>query len=347
MPRKAVLSVKALRIDFRKFSNRRPRGIAILFALSILTGYVACSIPADEEVSVLPLLTVLSEQTNDETAGIILRRTAQSLTEGETASYTIVLGAEPKSDVIVDITADIQTSVDVSQITFTAANYSVPQVVTVTASDDEGGEGTHTGTITHTLTSSDTFYNGLTNDDFTAIITDNDVTCKRVFRSAASRTGGAIGGIAAADAICNSDINRPTTASLPTYKAMLVDGTNRRACTSANCTGASTDEHIDWVLQPSTTYSRSDCTTTIFTTNANGVFPFGTASSNVDGSGADYWTGLVNNWTTNGTDCTDWSATTGNSRYGEGNQTNNRLISRGNLNCTSTANLLCVEQPIE
>ena len=35
-------------------------------------------IPADEEVSVLPLLTVLSEQTNDETAGIILSRTAQS-----------------------------------------------------------------------------------------------------------------------------------------------------------------------------------------------------------------------------------------------------------------------------
>ena len=48
-----------------------------------------------------------------------------------------------------------------------------------------------------------------------------------------------------ADQKCSDDVDKPSTG---TYNAMVVAGTTRRACSSANC-GGGTGEHIDWVLQ--------------------------------------------------------------------------------------------------
>ena len=89
------------------------------------------------------------------------------------------------------------------------------------------------------------------------------------------------GGIAEADAFCMADAGYPGTG---TYKALIVDGTNRIACTTANCSGGA-GEHTDWVLKASTAYVRSNGSTAIGTTTAEGIFSFPLTNSWASGSG--------------------------------------------------------------
>lgn len=94
---------------------------------------------------------------------------------GATDTYTIILNTQPTADVRVTITPDSQTTTSATILIFTPTNWNTPQTVTVTAVDDMQVEGTHTSVITHTVTSSDTNYNGINIGSVTATITDNDV----------------------------------------------------------------------------------------------------------------------------------------------------------------------------
>lgn len=148
-------------------------------------------------------------------------------------------------------------------------------------------------------------------------------------------------GIAQADSRCMSDAAYPGTG---TYKALLVQPGVRVACTTANCSGG-TSEHIDWVLQPNRTYARTTGVT-VLTTNANGIFVFGTLTNAMATGVAGWWTGLNSNWTFNSA-CTGntWSSTGGNARYGDPNTTNASSIAAGLDGCTTTGSkLLCVQQ---
>lgn len=81
-----------------------------------------------------------------------------------TSSYSVVLGSKPISTVTITPTSgNTATGVTVapSTLTFTAANWSVSQTVTVTAVDDNVEEGAHTATISHALTSSDLLFSGV------------------------------------------------------------------------------------------------------------------------------------------------------------------------------------------
>ncbi|WP_226595132.1 hypothetical protein, partial [Microseira wollei] len=62
-----------------------------------------------------------------------------------------------------------------------------PQTVTVTATNDNVAEGNHSGTISHTATSSDANYNGITINSVTANITDNDIAGVTITQSGSSR----------------------------------------------------------------------------------------------------------------------------------------------------------------
>ncbi|MBW4643463.1 MAG: ExeM/NucH family extracellular endonuclease [Goleter apudmare HA4340-LM2] len=95
---------------------------------------------------------------------------------GATDTYTIVLNTRPTTDVTVTITPDSQTTTSATTLTFTLANWNIPQTVTVTAVDDVLVEGTHNSVITHAVSSNDTNYNGINIDSVTATITDNDVS---------------------------------------------------------------------------------------------------------------------------------------------------------------------------
>ena len=115
---------------------------------------------------------------NDDTAGVTITETSGStnVTEGgATDTYIVVLDAQPTGNVIVNITPDSQTNVDVPSLTFTDANWDTPQTVTVTADDDLTAEGDHSSTITHEIApSSAPGYPGVSISNVAVTITDND-----------------------------------------------------------------------------------------------------------------------------------------------------------------------------
>jgi len=163
--------------------------------------------------------------------------------------------------------------------------------------------------------------------------------------------GGQATGIASADYLCMNDTNTPTDGS--TYKAMLVDGTDRVACGSGNynCSGGTIGQK-DWVFKPNTTYTQSDGTTPIFTTDAHAVFDFGGGTiqltNSFDISASTYYTGLLGDWTLNVEGmCLYWAkgdlGPGGIGSYGLGDQTNYSSIA-GSAFCDAARRLVCVEQ---
>jgi len=95
---------------------------------------------------------------------------------GATDTYTVALLSAPAADVTINVSPDNQLSVDKNELTFTAANWNVPQVVTVSAVDDDVPEGDHTGVISHTSVSTDAGWNAMTLPSLTVNITDNDAS---------------------------------------------------------------------------------------------------------------------------------------------------------------------------
>jgi len=116
--------------------------------------------------------------TDNDSAGVSIVESSGSTVSGEGTTadtYTIVLTSEPVGEVTVSINADSQLSVDKSSVVFTLTNWNVPQTISVTAIDDDIDEiNTHNGMITHSVSSSDTEYNGLGVNNVIGVITDND-----------------------------------------------------------------------------------------------------------------------------------------------------------------------------
>ncbi len=94
-------------------------------------------------------------------------------------TYQVVLDTVPTANVSVTVTPNSQVDVGngagVAKVfTFTPANALTPQTVVVHAVDDALAEGDHTGLITHTSSSADPAYNGLTIAPVNVSIVDND-----------------------------------------------------------------------------------------------------------------------------------------------------------------------------
>jgi hypothetical protein len=152
----------------------------------------------------------------------------------------------------------------------------------------------------------------------------------------ASKTDGAIGGSAGADALCPGG-----------FKA-LIASTDRVACTSTNCTVGGNSEHLNWVLKPNTKYVRSDGTE-VFTTNANAIFVFGTAVNGITtvalADGAVAWTGMNSIWQTAQT-CNGWTTNIIPNLGTTGNDDINSVSMIATLNnmCNAAQLIICVEQ---
>ena len=126
---------------------------------------------------------------NDDAPGILINESgnATNVTEGGgTDTYTIVMLSQPTANTTITIATDGHTTVNSTSLTFTTGNWNVPQTVIVTADDDHVAEGLHTSTISHTASSSDTDYNGVTINDVTANITDNDTAGITITESSGS-----------------------------------------------------------------------------------------------------------------------------------------------------------------
>ncbi|WP_218653149.1 ELWxxDGT repeat protein [Nostoc sp. TCL26-01] len=111
------------------------------------------------------------------TPGITVTQSAGStvVTEGgNTDSYTLVLRTQPTADVTITLNPGSQITTDKTTLTFTSANWNIPQTVTVTAVNDTIPEGNHTSSISHSVSSIDANYSNVTLPDIAVNITDND-----------------------------------------------------------------------------------------------------------------------------------------------------------------------------
>ncbi|GIR37547.1 MAG: hypothetical protein CM15mP49_29320 [Actinomycetota bacterium] len=92
--------------------------------------------------------TVSVSTTDDDVAGFTVSEPDGSTTvteAGDTDTFTVVLNAQPDSDVVLSITSsDTGEATVTSSLTFTSANWDTAQVVTVTGVDDDLIDGTIT-----------------------------------------------------------------------------------------------------------------------------------------------------------------------------------------------------------
>ena len=114
--------------------------------------------------------------------GVTIRQSGDAtlVTEGgQTDTYEVVLESVPTSDVTITVSPDGQLDIGAGtgvsvDLTFTPQNAFVAQTIVVGAVDDSIFEGSHTGTITHSVVSGDANYNALSVGSISAEITDND-----------------------------------------------------------------------------------------------------------------------------------------------------------------------------
>lgn len=123
--------------------------------------------------------TVSVTNTDNESPGITVSPTTGLTTSelGTTADFTVVLNAAPTASVIINLASDLTSegTIAVSNLTFTPANWAVPQTVTVTGEDEGIADGAHVYHVTTAAAiSGDASYNGMNASDVTLTNLDND-----------------------------------------------------------------------------------------------------------------------------------------------------------------------------
>jgi uncharacterized delta-60 repeat protein len=97
--------------------------------------------------------------------------------DGGTASFSVVLDSQPSADVTIPVSSDDSTegTASVSSLTFTAANWDMPQTVTMTGVDDLDADGNVAYTVVlGAATSTDPAYSGLNAADVSLTNLDNE-----------------------------------------------------------------------------------------------------------------------------------------------------------------------------
>ena len=114
--------------------------------------------------------------TDNDTRGVTVRPTSLRIDEGgpDPGEYTVVLGSEPTADVTVTIDAptnNTDITVDSASLTFTSSNWSSPQLVEVSGSEDPD-DADDTGSITHAVSGGD--YAGVRADPVSVTVLDDE-----------------------------------------------------------------------------------------------------------------------------------------------------------------------------
>lgn len=105
--------------------------------------------------------------------GLTLSAKEVEVTEGgEAATYTAVLDQAPDADVLININPDSQLTLARTQLTFTPANWSTPQIISVQALPNNIVQGVHAGLVQHAVSSTDPQYTGIPDASVSASILD-------------------------------------------------------------------------------------------------------------------------------------------------------------------------------
>tara|TARA_B100001250_G_scaffold414495_1_gene453246 strand:+ start:3840 stop:8399 length:4560 start_codon:yes stop_codon:yes gene_type:complete len=142
--------------------------------------------------------TVAAVNTDNDTAGFTIAQSggATTVTEGATTDdFTLVLNAQPASDVVLSVVSSDTGEVTTGSatVTFTNGNWDTAQTVTLTGVDDNVDDGNINSTITIAVIdgSSSNEFDNVANQSFTVANTDNDDAAFTVTPSATTVTEGA------------------------------------------------------------------------------------------------------------------------------------------------------------
>ena len=115
----------------------------------------------------------------DDDFGVSVSSATLTVAEGGTGSYTVVLNRAPSADVTVTVTVPPGTDVSAnrSSLSFTTTNWSMAQMVTVTAAQDADGVD-DTVTISHAVSGGG--YDGVTVADVVVTVTDDETASVQV-----------------------------------------------------------------------------------------------------------------------------------------------------------------------
>ena len=126
----------------------------------------AAATSSDLNYNAVDAADVSVTNTDNDAAGITVTPTSGLTTTeaGGTATFTVVLDAQPTADVTIGLSSSKTTegTVAPAALTFTAANWNMPQTVTVTGVNDALDDGDQAYTIvTAAATSADLNYNAV------------------------------------------------------------------------------------------------------------------------------------------------------------------------------------------
>ena len=136
---------------------------------------------SDDDYDDVADVTLAVAVSDDDTAAIVVTAAENfSVTEGSSATYSVKLATKPGGDVVVQLTVTAGVTVDTgstdqSKLTFTPANWSTAQTVTVSAGEDDDGDP-GSATITHAVVDddSDDDYDPVPDVDLSVAVTDDD-----------------------------------------------------------------------------------------------------------------------------------------------------------------------------
>ena len=134
--------------------------------------------------------------TDDETAGVTVSKSTLTVAEGASATYTVVLDAQPASDVVIGVTKSGSPDVTVSpaRLTFTRANWDTAQTVTVAAAQDADTVN-DTASIAHAVVaaSSANEFDAVSIAGVAVTVTDDDTAGAMVSKTTLTVAEGASG----------------------------------------------------------------------------------------------------------------------------------------------------------
>ena len=133
---------------------------------------------ASSETTTAPVLEIDWSLPVQEPPGLVIVQSGGSttVTEGGPAdTLTIALKTRPTSDVTITVMGDDEIGLSEVSFTFTPDNWSTPQILSITAIDDEEAEANHTLNLSLTSSSDDVAYNGQSASVNVAIIDDDTV----------------------------------------------------------------------------------------------------------------------------------------------------------------------------
>ena len=258
---------------------------------------------SDDNFDALADQTVTATTVDDDTAGFTLSTTTATVAEtGTTATFTVVLDAEPSSNVVISVTSGDtgEATVSAANLTFTTANWDSAQTVTVTGVDDNLVDGSVNTTITMAVVdaSSDDNFDDVANQTVTATTTDDDTAGFTLSATTATVTEAAGGGNTATytvvlDAQPDSDVvisvtsgdtgevtvsaatltftngnwDTPQTVTLTGVDDNLIDVDTQTTVTMAVVDNDS-DDNFDGVANQTVTVTTTDNDTAAFTLGA-------------------------------------------------------------------------------